>query len=83
MKDDLRIEITIADLAKAWGSRRVVAHCRTKLAAFERRGDRSPEAMERLRSIWASYGGHFRHARHHRLCERLHVRFPFLSEISA
>jgi RNA-directed DNA polymerase len=61
--------------------RRVVAHCRAKLAEFERSGDRSAEACDRLRSVWASYLGHFRHAAHWRLCERLHARFPWLSEI--
>jgi hypothetical protein len=60
--------------------RRVIAHCRAKLAAFERRGDRSAEAVATLRSVWASYLGHFRHARHFRLMTRLLARFPWLPE---
>lgn len=58
--------------------RRVIAHCRAKLAAFERSGDRSPAAIERLKSFWASYLGHFRHARHFKLMTRLLLRFPWL-----
>jgi RNA-directed DNA polymerase len=62
--------------------RRVVAHCRSKLAAFERRGDRSAEALAHLRSTWASYAGHFRHARCWRLVEKLGARFPWLAELA-
>ena len=59
--------------------RRVVAHCRTKLAEFERAADFSPEALERLRSVWASYQGHFRHARSWRLTQALQARFPWVA----
>jgi RNA-directed DNA polymerase len=62
--------------------RRVIAHCRAKLAAFERRRDRSAEAREQLRSVWASYVGHFRHARCWRLVTGLLTRFPWLSEVT-
>lgn len=58
--------------------RRVIAHCRSKLAAFERRGNPSAEALENLRSTWASYAGHFRHANSWRLRQRIYDRFPWL-----
>jgi hypothetical protein len=61
--------------------RRVVSHCRQKLAAWARRRDRSAAALEELRSVWSSYLGHFRHARHHRLLVRMSARFPWLAEI--
>jgi RNA-directed DNA polymerase len=59
--------------------RRVVSHCRARLAAFEASGDYSPEAIERLRSIVSSYWGHFQHAASYRLRERLLERFPWLA----
>jgi RNA-directed DNA polymerase len=52
--------------------RRVIGHARQKLRAA--RG-------ESLRSIWASYRGHFRHANSRRLLERFHSEFPYLREI--
>jgi hypothetical protein len=58
--------------------RRVVDHCVAKLRKFQRHADFSAGALDALRAIWASYFGHFRHASHHRLCRRLHVRFPWL-----
>lgn len=63
--------------------RRVISHCRAKLAEFERRGDFSPRARRRLRSVWASYEGHFRHASSWRLRQRIHARFPWLAEVLA
>lgn len=54
--------------------RRVVAHCRAKLAMCERR--RTPAAA--VRSIWASYAGHFRHAATHRVVEQIFRRFRWL-----
>lgn len=57
--------------------RRVVAHVRAKLAAWEQR----PGAQEQIRSVVASYLGHFRHARHFRLMERLLARFPWIAEV--
>jgi RNA-directed DNA polymerase len=52
--------------------RRVVGHARQKLRTA--RG-------EALRSIWASYRGHFRHANSRRLLARFHSEFPHLKEI--
>lgn len=57
--------------------RRVIAHCRAKLAQCERR--RSPSEL--VRSIWASYAGHFEHASSHRVVASLHRRFPWLANI--
>jgi hypothetical protein len=61
---------------------RVIGHAREKLAAWERQyctGAVIPvEALDRRQSLWASYLGHFRHARHHRLLARLRKRFPWL-----
>jgi RNA-directed DNA polymerase len=54
--------------------RRVIAHCRTKLAACER--NRTP--ADQVRSIWASYAGHFRHASSHRVVRDIHRRFRWL-----
>lgn len=61
--------------------RRVIAHCRAKLAAFERRGDTSEDALERLRAVWASYFAHFQHADSYRLRVRLFQRFPWLARV--
>lgn len=66
--------------------RRVIGHVRTKLAAWESVnvcageiiGGR--EACEHLRSVWASYLGHFRHANTHRLVRRIFDRFPWLED---
>jgi RNA-directed DNA polymerase len=58
--------------------RRVVAHCRAKLAEFERHGR---AAADQVRSVWASYEGHFRHAASYRLRHRIHARFPWLSQV--
>lgn len=58
--------------------RRVVAHCRAKLAQFESDADLSPASLARLRCIWASYLGHFRHAATFRLQQRFFARFPWL-----
>lgn len=54
--------------------RRVIAHCRSKLAECERR--RAP--ADEVRSIWASYAGHFRHASSHRVTAAIHRRFRWL-----
>lgn len=58
--------------------RRVVAHCRAKLASFEL--DPSSATTELVRATWASYEGHFRHARSFRLRQRIHNRFPWLGQ---
>lgn len=54
--------------------RRVIGHARQKLRTA--RG-------ELLRSIWASYRGHFRHANSRRLLERFYSEFPHLKEIGS
>lgn len=54
--------------------RRVVGHAREKL-----RNARPAE----LRSVWASYRGHFLHANSLRLLQRFHSEFPNLKEICA
>lgn len=54
--------------------RRVIGHAREKL--------RSARPAD-LRSIWASYHGHFRHANSRRLLERFHSEFPSLQEIAS
>lgn len=65
--------------------RRVVAHIRSRLASWESRYVRtgSPTLRrgprEQLRSTWASYVGHFRHAASYRLRERIFARFPWLA----
>lgn len=67
--------------------RRVVGHCRSKLHDWERRhvrrgrATRDRRAREALRSVWASYLGHFLHANCHRLLERLSARFPWLEGV--
>lgn len=65
--------------------RRVVSHAKEKLADWERQHvmtgvpTERREALESLRSVWASYAGHFSHAASHRLRERLFDRFPWLA----
>lgn len=54
--------------------RRVIGHARQKLRTA--RG-------ETLRSIWASYEGHFGHANSRRLLARFHSEFSLLKEICA
>lgn len=67
--------------------RRVVSHCRAKLADWERTHVKngSPieddDAREQLRSVVASYWGHFSHAANFRLKERLLARFPWLISV--
>jgi hypothetical protein len=68
--------------------RRVAGHCRAKLAAWGRRWVRGARISARadidgLRARWASYQGHFRHARSYRLQQRIHQRFPWLAEALA
>ena len=71
--------------------RRVVVHCRQKLAALERRMVRkvdggwlrhySAAAREELRAVAASYLGHFRHASCHRLINALWARSRSLGDL--
>ncbi|MGH3430838.1 MAG: hypothetical protein ACRD3Q_03510, partial [Terriglobales bacterium] len=45
------------------------------------RGDRilaTPRELEQIRSVYASYEGHFRHANSYRLQQRIRHRFPWL-----
>lgn len=60
--------------------RRVIAHCRARLATFERCGV-TPAIADEVRAVWASYEGHFSHARCCRLRQRIHARFPWLNEL--
>jgi len=64
--------------------RRVVSHARAALAAWEgshvagavMRG--TPDDFRRVRSVWASYDGHFEHADAYRLRASLRRRFPWI-----
>lgn len=64
--------------------RRVTGHAREKLSAWQRqhvRGPRiraTPTQLDRLRSVWRSYDGHFSHANAIRLQERFKTEFPWL-----
>lgn len=64
--------------------RRVVSHARAALAAWESahsdagRITGTPDDFRAVRSIWASYEGHFRHANAHRLRAGFIRRFPWL-----
>lgn len=57
--------------------RRVIGHCRAKLAEIERSRNFSS-----ARSVWASYEGHFRHANSWRLRRRILARFPWLGQVA-
>src|SRR5262249_6287772 len=59
--------------------RRVIGHARAKLHEWEQRGDRSSHALEGLRSIWASYAGHFSHAASLRTILSITREFPWLA----
>jgi RNA-directed DNA polymerase len=67
--------------------RRVIGHARAKLAAWESRHvhggciTRDGDAVAGVRSVWASYQGHFRHANSFRLRARFHDRFRWLSQL--
>lgn len=64
--------------------RRVVAHAREKLDAWGRAHVRAggivatPEELAELRSICASYAGHFSHANTWRLRRQMRARYPWL-----
>ena len=64
--------------------RRVVHHARE---ALQRWGQQhrcagairaTPAALREIRSVWASYQGHFKHARDWNLRQRFHSEFPWL-----
>jgi RNA-directed DNA polymerase len=64
--------------------RRVIAHARERLDAWERCHVRrcqviaTPEEFEQLRSVCASYAGHFSHANSWQLRRRFRARYPWL-----
>jgi len=64
--------------------RRVIGHCIAKLNAWQHghvRANRiraTRTERERLQSVWASYQGHFAHARSYRLRERIFRRYRWL-----
>ena len=58
--------------------RRVVGHLRQKLKAWPMRDDSRPAAAAKLRSVIASYAGHFKHARSFKVRQRIGRRFPWL-----
>ena len=64
--------------------RRVVSHARAALAAWESahvadsKATGTPDDFRRIRSVWASYEGHFRHANSYRLHASLRRRFPWI-----
>lgn len=67
--------------------RRVIGHCRSKLAAWEREHCRagtvtaSRQARDDIRSVWASYVGHFAHASSFKVRLDIYRRFPWLAEV--
>ncbi len=68
--------------------RRVISHAREKLSLWEQRHVDGAEARftpadyRDLCSIWASYQGHFQHARHHHLVADFHRRYPWLAPLT-
>jgi RNA-directed DNA polymerase len=68
--------------------RRVIGHCRSKLADWERehchagRIRASKQARNEIRSVWASYVGHFSHASSFKVRLDIYRRFPWLAELS-
>ncbi len=64
--------------------RRVIRHAQARLDSWQRRHVRrtaviaTPVQLRELRSICASYAGHFSHADSHRLRERIRARYPWL-----
>ena len=66
---------------------RVSGHCQMKLHDWQRRHVRrgrviaSLKDIEELRSVCASYGGHFSHAQSFRLRRRIGRRFPWLRAV--
>jgi RNA-directed DNA polymerase len=64
--------------------RRVIAHARDRLDAWQRCHVRrrqitaTAEQLAELRSICASYAGHFSHANSWKLRRRFHARYPWL-----
>lgn len=67
--------------------RRVITHARERLDAWQREHVRdrhilaTPSELRELRSVCASYGGHFRHADSYRLREAFRSRYPWLKAV--
>ena len=67
--------------------RRVVRHARERLDSWERahvhRTDivATPEQLRELRSVCASYAGHFSHANSYRLRGQIGARYPWLRSV--
>ena len=63
---------------------RVIQHAREALYTWQQAHvtpgsiTATPEQLREVRSVWASYGGHFRHAHSHRLRQDFHRRYPWL-----
>jgi RNA-directed DNA polymerase len=63
--------------------RRVIGHARQKLNAWQQRHVRATAIeLEGVRSIAASYMGHFSHANSFRLIQRIHSAYPWLHRIT-
>ena len=60
--------------------RRVVGHLRQKLTSWPMRGDSRPAAPEKLRSVIASYAGHFKHANSYKARRGIARDFPWLRQ---
>jgi RNA-directed DNA polymerase len=58
--------------------RRVVGHLRQKLKAWPMHTDSRPTAAAKLRSVIASYSGHFKHASSFKARRAIARRFPWL-----
>jgi RNA-directed DNA polymerase len=69
--------------------RRVIGHCRSKLADWERkhcsagRITECREARGKIRAVWASYSGHLAHASSFRVRLSIYRRFPWLARVVA
>jgi RNA-directed DNA polymerase len=60
--------------------RRVVGHLRQKLKSWPMHGDSRPAAPDKLRSVIASYAGHFKHASSYKARRAIARRFPWLRQ---
>lgn len=60
--------------------RRVVGHLREKLRTWPMRSASQPAAPAKLRSVIASYAGHFKHASSFKARRAIARRFPWLKE---
>jgi len=60
--------------------RRVVGHLHQKLKAWPMRSDSRPAAAAKLRSVIASYAGHFSHASSGKARRRIGRAFPWLKQ---